>query len=253
MFAVNENILGVPQMTVQLTLADYRKFLGQDGSNNQTNYLPYPGQMVRAIDPIWGEAWFMSAFGVASLQVGDAVVFGAGYAVTRVVAASKGFVGISMSANTDPTALSWFCVQGQVPARMGAAGSLPLYATASAGSLSTAVTATQAAVGAFSVSALAASIGTKLVNTVNASNIIQVSNLGGLYVGAGITGTGIPGGTTIAAIGQGGTFGGAQGPSNFQIQLSANATATGQVTGTFAHGAAFATAMLQFPAIPGAV
>lgn len=255
MFAVTENVLGVPQMTVQLTLADYRKFLGQDGTSGPTSFMPYPGQMVRAIDPIWGESWFMSAYGVASLQIGDAVVFGTNYATTRAVAASKGVVGISMSANTDTTALSWFCVQGMVPARLLAGTALPLYASATAGSLTTTVTATQGVTGAFCLTALAASFTTTpKVNTVNGSTLVTISDLGGLYVGAQFQSTtGITNGTTITAIGYGGTFGGAQGNQAYQLTLSAAATATGTATADIRHGAAFATALLQFPAIPGAV
>jgi hypothetical protein len=254
MFYTNENILGVPQMTVQLTLADWRKFLGQDGSSNQTSFLPYPGAMVRATDPVWGECWFQLAYGLASLQIGEAVTFGAAYAVTRPVAATKGVIGISMSANTDPTALSWYCVQGQVPVRLlAAAANLPLYTSATAGSLTTTVVATQGVTGAFALTALAATIGTKSVGTVNGSPILAVPNLDGLYVGAGVTGTGIPGGTTISALGVGGQMLGSQGPMAGTVQLSANCTATGQVTGTFAHGAAFATGTLQFPIAVGAV
>lgn len=252
MFQTVENILGVPQMQVQLTLADYRKFLGNDLS---TTFMPYPGQMVRATDPVYGESWFMSGFGLASLAIGEAAVFGTGYAITRSAAASKGVVGISMAANTDSTALSWFCVQGQCPARLLAGTALPLYTSATAGSLTTTVVATQGVTGAFCLTALAATIiSTSRVQTVNGSAQVLISDLAGLYVGAAFTGTtGITNGTTITAIGAGGVFGGAQGNPNYVLTLSANATATGTATATVIHGAAFATAMLQFPMIPGAV
>jgi hypothetical protein len=256
MFTVVENILGVPQLTVQITQADWKKFLGLDSSapNLNSSILGRVGTIVRAWDAIYGESVFMLAFGVASLQVGDAVTWTAGYTSIRTVAASKGLIGISMAANTDPAALSWYCVQGQVPLRLAASTiDLPLYCSATAGSLSATVVATQGVIGAFAKSALAASIGTKLVGTTNGSALLAVADLDGLYVGAGVTGTGIPGATTIAAIGQGGTMLGAQGPQNFVVQMSANATATGQVTGTFAHGAAFALAQLQFPVAQGAV
>lgn len=246
---VNEvNILGVPPTVVTLTLADWQKFLGRDPASAGTVQLPYPGQIVQALDPIYGECAFILAYGVAGLQIGDSVMIGAAYATTRMLAATRGLVGISMAANTDPTALSWFAVRGQVPARLAAsAANAPLYTSGTTGSLTNAVVATQGVTGAVALTALAASIGTKLVGTTNGSNILNVANLDGLYVGAGVTGTGIPGGTTITAIGYGGLMLGLAGPQASTVQLSANATATGQVTGTFAHGTAFALINLGHP------
>lgn len=246
---VNEvNILGVPPTIVSLTLADWQKYLGRDPASAGTVQLPYPGQVVTALDPIFGEAAFVLAYGVAGLQIGDAVMIGANYAATRMLAATKGLVGISMSANTDPTALSWYAIRGQVPARLAAsAANAPLYTSATAGALTNAVTATQGVTGAIALTALAAAIGTKLVGTVNGSNQLAVANIDGLYVGCGVTGTGIPGGTTVTAIGFGGQMMGTQGPPVGYVTLSANATATGNVTGTFAHGAAFGLINLGHP------
>lgn len=248
MFANEFNSLGVPPVPVVLTTADWQRFLGRDSASAGTAQLPYPGQIVTAVDPIFGEAAFMLAYGVASLQIGDAVMIGAGYATTRTVAATRGLIGISMSANTDPTALSWFAVRGQVPARLAAsAANAPLYTSATAGSLTNAVTATQGVTGALALTALAASVGTKIVNTLNASNQLQVPNLDGLYVGMGVSGTGIAGGSTITAIGYGGLMLGTQGPQPGFVQLSANMTATAAVTATFSHGAAFALVNLGHP------
>lgn len=252
MFMTQENRLGIPQTPVTMTSADWLKFLGRDGQTG-TPPLPYPGQIIRATSPIFGESMFMSAYGVAGLQIGDAVGFLNNYATVRTVAATRAVIGISMAANTDPTALSWFCIQGQVPTRALVGGLLPLYASATAGSLTATVTAGQAAVGAFSLTALAATVTTKVCNTTSGSNLIQVPDINGLYVGMGVTGTGIPGGTTIANIGYGGLMLGWQGPPANVVQLSANATATGGATMTFAHGANFVTALLQYPCIPGAV
>jgi hypothetical protein len=69
----------------------------------------------------------------------------------------------------------------------------------------------------------------------------------------GISGTGIPGGATIAAIGMGGNMLGSAGPQAYTIQLSAAATATGSITATFAHLVTFCTAMLSYPTIAGVV
>lgn len=249
MYVNNENVLGVPPVIVSLTTADWQKFLGRDTASANLVPLPYPGQVVRAVDPLYGEAEFVLAYGVAGLQIGDAVLLGAAYATTRVVAGSKGLVGVSMSANTDPTALSWFCVRGQVPARMAAAAAnAPLYTSGTTGSLANTVTATQGVTAAIGLTALGAAIGTKLVGTTNGSALVAVGNIDGLYIGAAISGTGIPGGATITAIGFGGVMLGAAMPPVGFIQISANCTATAQVTGTFAHGAAFALANLFYPA-----
>lgn len=69
----------------------------------------------------------------------------------------------------------------------------------------------------------AASAFTRTVQTVNGSKQVRFSRSNGMFVGEAISGTGIPGGATIAAID----------PSGQALTLSAAATATGSVTGTF--------------------
>ena len=248
MFVNQFNVLGVPPTPIVLTTADWQKFLGRDTASAGTVQLPYAGQVVIATDPIYGEAAFMLAFGVAGLQIGDAVMIGAAYATTRTLAATRGLVGISMAPNTDPTALSWFAVRGQVPARMAASAvNAPLYTSATAGSLSSTVVATNGVTGAVGLTALAAIIGSKVVSTTNTSNLLAVGNIDGLYVGAGVTGTGIPAATTITAIGYGGLMLGLGNTIPGFVTLSANCTATASITGLFAHGAAFALANLAHP------
>lgn len=250
-YATSSNILGRPQVNVQVTQADWKKFLGQDASAPNVP-LPIPGQEMVAADPIFGSATFILAFGLAALAVGDFVTIRNNYSVVRSAAGVRGVAAVSMSANTDPTALSWYCVLGQVPARVTAgAANLPLYNTATTGSASTTVVATDQITGAMSATAVSATIGTKICNTVNGSPLVTVPNLDGLYVGMALTGTGIPGSTTIAAIGFGGLMLGAAGPQANQIQMSANATATGSPTVTFAHPATFLTALLARPVASG--
>lgn len=251
MYMSSSNILGQPSVPVQITQADWKKFLGQDSSAPSVA-LPYPGQELTATDSIYGAATFVLAYGLAALQVGELVVIRNGYAVVRAVAGSRGVAAVSMSANTDPTALSWYCVVGAVPARVTAGAiNLPMYLTATAGSPSGTVVATDQVTGAVTGTAVSATVGTKLVGTVNGSPILAVPNLDGLYVGMGVSGAGIPGGTTIASIGYGGLMLGSQGPQAQTIQMSANATATAQVTGTFAHVATFLTAILARPVASG--
>ncbi len=251
MYQTSSNVLGQVPTPVQITPADWRKFLGQDGQST-TPPLPYAGQKLFATDPIFGEAEFILAFGLAGLQVGEMVVIRSNYAVVRAVAGSRGVAAVSMCANTDPTALSWYCIRGQVPARVTAGAiNLPLYNTATPGSPSGTVVATDQITGAMSATAVSATVTTKTGNTVNGSPLVQLPDVNGLYVGQAVTGTGIPGSTTIAAIGYGGLMLGQQGPMANQIQLSANATATGNPTLTFAHPATFLTALLAYPVASG--
>jgi hypothetical protein len=252
MYEHSTNILGQPQAVVTVTLADWAKFLGRD-SSGFTGPLPRPGQRLIAQDGIYGEAEFVLAYGVASLAIGEAVRIGADYAVTRAAAGLRGAVGVAMAANTSASELSWYCVRGQVPIRsLTAAANAPLFWSATAGAVDDGVVATDLIFGAFAQTAGGATVDTKSINTVNGSNLITVPDLEGLYVGMAITGTGIPGGTTIAAIGQGGVMLGAQSPRALQVQLSANATATGNVTGTFAHISTYCTARLMYPFASGA-
>jgi hypothetical protein len=246
MYLTSGNVLGKPQVPVQITLADWAKFLG---SSSATPPLPYAGQALVATDAIYGEAEFVLAFGVAGLLVGDAVRIGGNYATKRAVAGDRGRIGISMCANTDPTALSWFCIRGQVPAIANAAiaANGPLNLTAGVGALDDAAVAGDGLSGAAAASATTATVTTKIGEVVNGSPIVKLSDLGGLYVGMGLSGTGIPGATTITAIGMGGNMLGAAGPQAFTIQMSANGTATGSPTITFAHLVTFFTAMLAHP------
>lgn len=251
-YLTTSNVLGRPQVPVVLTSDDWAKFLGATAA--PTPFM-YPGGRVIAYDPIFGEAEFVLAYGVASLQIGDAVRIGLNYATTRTVASIRGLIGISMSANTSTTALSWFCVRGQVPVRAAAAiaADTPLFVTATAGSLDDAVVAGDNVVGAMAVSASGATVGTKVCNTVNGSTELVVPDLNGLYVGMAVSGTGIAASSTISAIGYGGNMLGVAGPKAGRITLNNAMNATGQATITFAHPATFATALVTYPVCTGAV
>lgn len=252
MYRITTNILGKPQTPVAITVADWVKFLGQAGS---TAPLPYPGQIIRATDGIYGDAEFILAYGVASLAIGDAVRIGDAYATTRAIAGVRGRIGISMSANTSTTALSWFCIAGLVPATVAAATAIntPLNMTATAGALDDAVVAGDGLSGATAATAQGATVTTKLGNTLNASVQLYVPDLNGLYVGMVVTGTGIAASSTIAALGYGGLMLGAQGPQAGFVQLNNAMTATAQVTITFAHPTTGITAMLNYPHANGAL
>lgn len=249
MFQVINPALGSPQITVQQTQADWAKFLGRDGG---TVPLMRPGYKVEAYDGIFGQATFMLAYGVASNVIGAAVRIGAGYATTLAAASVRGQMAISMSANTDTAALSWYCIQGQCPVKASTmAVNLPLFSSGTAGSLSSSVSATNEVTGASSVLAASGTVTTKSIRTVNTTDLIEVPDLDGLYVGQSVTGTGVGASAVISAIGQGGTMLGAMGPSKNFIQVSVVSTASGRVTGTFAHPATFGTASLAYPVMAG--
>lgn len=255
-FMTTSQTLGLPQAPVVLTSDDWNKFLGgASGPNFPPVPFMYPGQKLEAYDPTFGWAEFVLAYGVAGLQIGDAVRIGADYATTRTVASIRGMIGISMSANTSPTALSWFCVRGQVPTRVAAAtaANTPLFVTATAGALDDAVVAGDNVVGATAVTAQGATVSTKTCNTVNGSTELEVPDLNGLYVGMAVSGTGIAASSTIAAIGFGGNMLGVQGPKAGRITLNNAMNATGRNTITFAHPATLVTAMLTYPVCTGAV
>lgn len=69
----------------------------------------------------------------------------------------------------------------------------------------------------------AASAFTRQITTTNGSKFVRCARVNGMFIGQAVSGTGIAGGSTVAAIDPGGTG----------FTLSAAATASGTVTGTF--------------------
>ena len=80
----------------------------------------------------------------------------------------------------------------------------------------------------------------------NGSNLLQLPDLNGVFVGQTLSGTGIAGGTTITAIGQGGQYNGVVSPNAGVVQLSANMNATGVNAVTFT-ATGFALVSLNAP------
>ena len=73
MFKIISTTLGMPQITVQQTQSDWKKFLGMDSGYSGTIPMMKPGTIVDAVDDVFGVARFILAYGVASLQIGDVV------------------------------------------------------------------------------------------------------------------------------------------------------------------------------------
>jgi hypothetical protein len=245
--------LGLPQVEVTMTSTDWAAFLGTTASSPP---MMRPGTRLIAFDEIYGESEFILAYGVASLAARDAVRIGAGYATTRTVASIRGAIGVSMSANTSTSALSWFCVRGQVPVNVAAATAIntPLHVTATPGALDDAVVAGDCVVGAHAVTAQSATVDTKPIRQTNGSKFIWVPDFDGLYVGMPVTGTGVGASAVITAIGDGGPMLGGNGPVPAgYIAVDVASTATNAVTGTFAHNSTTVTAMLAYPCVMGTV
>lgn len=245
-------VLGLPQLPVHITPAAAAAALGL--SAGTTAPMPVAGEILRASDLHWGEGDFMLAFGVAGLAAGDIVLLRDRHATARAVAGARGLAAVSMSANTDPAALSWFCIRGYVPARVtGGTINLPVYQTATAGSGSTTVVAGDQVTGAVIALAPSTTVLTKTnCKTETGVAELQVPDFNGLYEGQLVTGTGIPAGTSIVNLGWGGTYyGSANGTSPRTVKLSAAATANGQITATFAHSATFATVAVNRPVASG--
>lgn len=121
-------------------------------------------------------AQFLYGSGVASLAVGDWVLFNAGaYAPVRMTDTPlTGQVGISAAANTSTTNFSWYMIWGataQVPGLAGVVNiattstdKAPIAQSSTAGrALGTGVVATKTVVGAFAVGVSAANAGNALL------------------------------------------------------------------------------------------
>jgi hypothetical protein len=116
---------------------------GQNLAETSTTQIHSIGKIARAKDPTYGLGEFIYLKGLAGTQVGEAVVYDElANTTTRAVAGSRGPVAIAMSANV-ANQYGWYQIAGSAIVRVtGAAANLPLYNTATAGSPSTTVVAT---------------------------------------------------------------------------------------------------------------
>lgn len=236
--------LGVPVMIAYGAATDF-----PDG------YLqPKVGTVVAAVDPHYGPAEFIWAYGVASNGIGKVATINpkTGVATLTVAGGRGALVGVSTVANTSTTTAQWWQISGVAYTDVAAAfadGGL-VYATATAGVVDDAVVAGDQVTGAVGVSAIDYAPGAKSCSTTNGSDIVAVPNIDGLVVGMGVSGTGIAGGTTISAIGYGGVFPPVNGPMPGTIKISAAATATGSASLTFT-GTGYALVQLNRPVMNG--
>ena len=107
------------------------------------------GTIISAEDPVYGEGEFIYLKGLASTAIGEAVIYDQ-YAntTTRAVSGSRGPVAFAMSANI-ANQYGWYQIRGAVVAKSNTAvANVRPYATATAGTIDDAVSATNAIDGA---------------------------------------------------------------------------------------------------------
>lgn len=194
------------------------------------------GFRVRAFDPIHGFGEFIYLTGVASTVPGDLVTYNPLTGVTtRGAATANDSSPIAFAVSPCVANLfGWYQIAGTALANnnaTAAAGNAFTKATAQIGSA--AVAGTQILGGAKILNANGTTF-TKTGTTRNGSTEVFFSNLDGVYVGMAISGTGIPGSTTVAA-GYNNSPNGrnSSAGSATSLVMSAAATADGTVTVTF--------------------
>lgn len=152
-------------------------------------------------------------------------------------------LGVVLSGFTAAAPYGWVLISGAAPVSFAVAATAGALFVGAAGQATPTAAAGKQILGASTVIAGAATF-TKPVRTVNGSPYITVAagDVSGLYPGIAVSGTGIPGGATVASIDNDGrTF-----------RLSANATAGGAVTATFTH-TGYGIVQLERPFVQGQI
>lgn len=233
-------------------------------ADNDTLYRPAipVGTIVDFTDPYYGAIKAIRLCvpkNTAAITVGTQAVYAA--ATNAGVASNHSFVIVPVAANQNrPLAIAinaipnnasfaqyaWFAVAGTLPvwALAATAVNAPLYVSATAGAAFVTLTAGRQLVGVNPVVAATATV-TKTASIVTGSNVIQVANTDGLFVGQSTTGATAAASliTSIAADGK-------------SLTLAANANATGSVTLTATNNDAtnfFPICQFNFPFLQGNV
>jgi hypothetical protein len=201
------------------------------------------GEVFEGYSPDFGWGKFVYGKAAAAQEAGSVVVpTDLTWTMTDLPnTASQGFAVYVARANMASGAYGWYQF----------AGTCPVSASASVAAGAAVGVTAAGQIGAYST--LKAIIGvrvmqpstyapTKTGTTTNGSKDIRLNDVTGLFVGLPVSGTGIAGGSTIAAID----------PSGFQITLNNAATASGTVTLTFTH-TGFLICNLNAPHCQGAV
>jgi hypothetical protein len=197
--------------------------------------LPF-GTIIRAYDPIHGMGEFIYLQGVASTVAGSLINYNAftGATTLNVPAANAALPLAVALAPTVANLFGWYQISGNALVVNNATAAVGNAFQVGTGSVSSTATAGQQILGGARILTANGTTFTKVGTTRNGSTEVFFSNLDGVYVGLPISGTGIPGGTTVAAgynnspNSRNSSAGSAAG-----LIMSAAATADGTVTVTF--------------------
>lgn len=189
------------------------------------------GLVAHAVEPQLGFGEFIYLPGAASMAVGNLIQWDqlAGTVTRGSFTANQAAPIASAMALIDATTKwGWYQVLGMAICLNNATAAVGnVFHVASAVTLSSTAVAGRQILGAINRTANGSTF-TKVCTTRIGSDVLRVPNLDGLFVGLPVSGTGIPGGTTIAAGVDGQPF-----LNSNEILLSAAATANGTVTVTF--------------------
>lgn len=194
------------------------------------------GSVVKAHDPIHGECEFIYLAGAASTVAGDYGTWNASGTFVRGSLAAN--AGVPMCWAVAPCVAGeygFFAIAGVAYANNNATAAVDSAAfhVAAAATISSTAVAGRQILGGVIRSANNSTF-TKGCTTRNGSNRLFVPDMSGLFVGMGVSGTGIPGGTTLSAgVDKSPNADSQSAGSSGSILLSANATADGTVTVTF--------------------
>jgi len=112
------------------------------------------GTKVRGFDAALGFGEFVYLKGLASTAVGELVKFDESGVTTRATTGTRGPCAIALYANTSATQWSWYQVYGVAVGKTATvAADAPVYATATAGTMDDAVSATNKVDGAITMTA----------------------------------------------------------------------------------------------------
>lgn len=194
------------------------------------------GYRVKASDPILGFGEFIYLQGVASTVAGSLVNYNpfTGATTLNVPAANAGVPLAVAVAPTVANLFGWYQVAGTaLVANNGTAAAGNVFQVGT-GTISSTATAGQQVLGGARILVANGSTFTKTGTTRNGSTEVFFSNLDAVFVGCPISGTGIPGATTVAA-GYNNSPNGrnSSAGSATSLIMSNAATADGTVTVTF--------------------
>lgn len=199
-----------------------------------TQNFPF-GFRIRAIDPILGFGEFIYLAGVASTVAGSVVNYNplTGATTLNVPAAITNLPIAIAVAPTVANLFGWYQVAGVAIVANNATAAAGKPFLVGTGTISSTSTTGQELLNAQILTANGSTF-TKTGTTRNGSTELFLSNLDAVFVGCPISGTGIPGGTTVAAgVNNSPNGRNSSAGSATSLIMSAAATADGTVTVTF--------------------